>query len=117
MHSVLPFLLRVICLLLVIATGASGIAYADHGGAHGTHCIDLAQKAEPAPHQHAEGEGADFHHAAAGQDCVQHSCVAIFAAPSLLGRVQRLALPQNSRESVAMRPFLRAAPLHRPPIA
>lgn len=35
----MPKLMRVLSLILVFATAASGIAFADHGGSHGTNCL------------------------------------------------------------------------------
>lgn len=74
----MPKLMRVLCLILVFATGASGIAFADHGGSHGTHCVSTDEAA--AAHQHSSGDPDTAHYGNGEQSCVQHSCVAVFNA-------------------------------------
>ena len=41
MRSLIPNLLQVLSLVLVIATGTSGVAFADHCGSHGGHCTSV----------------------------------------------------------------------------
>lgn len=117
MQSVLPYLMRVICLILVIATGTSGIANADHGGSHGSHCITAVQDEELAPHDHTGGTTAASHHEAEGQNCVQHSCVAVVGSLNLMSHSQQLLAGNTVPHGDLLRASMDAGSLHRPPIA
>ncbi len=109
--------MRVICLVLVIATGTSGIAYADHGGSHGSHCIAAVQDEALAPHDHAAGTTDASHHEAEGQSCMQHSCVAVVGSLNLLNHSQQLRAGNTIPHGDLLRASLDAGSLHRPPIA
>lgn len=109
---------RALCLMLVLVTGMSGVAFAGHGGSHGSHCIAASQEMPSAPHDHAAGQ----HQTAAEPDtkdrsCVQHSCVAVVAALSIEAHVQRLASEVPALRGDLLRASLSAESLHRPPIA
>lgn len=45
-YSAIIYLSRAVCLMLALATGMSGIAFASHDGSHGSHCIDPAMLAQ-----------------------------------------------------------------------
>lgn len=111
---------RGLCLILVLATGFGGIAFAGHDGSHGSHCIDPGQKKASASHSHS----ADKHEMAADvaaedkeQSCVQHSCVAVVATLSIEARTLRLASNTVILRGHLLRASLSVESLHRPPIA
>ncbi len=109
--------MRVVCLVLVIATGTSGIAYADQGGSHGSHCITAVQDEELAPHDHAAGTTDASLQEAEGQNCVQHSCVAVFGSLNFMSHSQQLLAGNTVPHGDLLRASLDAGSLHRPPIA
>lgn len=117
MYHAFIYLSRAVCLMLVLATGITGIAFANHDGSHGSHCI-VASQAEPsAPHSHSASQ----HQTAADPEaeersCVQHSCVAVDASMSISARVQHLAAAIPTLRGDLLRASLSAENLHRPPI-
>lgn len=117
MYHAFIYLSRAVCLMLVLATGMTGIAFANHGGSHGSHCIDSSQAEPSAPHSHSAGQ----HETAADPEaeersCVQHSCVAVDASMSVNERVQHLAAAIYTLRGDLLRTSLSAESLHRPPI-
>lgn len=111
---------RALCLILVLSTGFGGIAFADHGGSHGSHCIEPSEEEASASHSH----WADHHQTSADaagegneQSCVQHSCVVVFASMAFEARIQRLASDMLTIRGDLLRASLSAESLHRPPIA
>ena len=115
--NVVPYLMRTICLMLVIATGTSGIAYADHVGGHGSHCIATTTAAEPVPHDHAPRENIQPSlHEVVEENCVKHNCVAVIGYLSLTGAVHRLVSCKANLGGDPLRAAWRAENLHRPPI-
>ena len=117
MYNAFIYLSRAVCLILVLATGMTGVAFASHPGSHGSHCIDSSQEEPSAPHSHAAGQ----HEAAADPEaeersCVQHSCVAVDASMSISARVQHLAAAIPTLRGDLLRASLSAESLHRPPI-
>lgn len=117
-RRVLINLSRAICLILVFATGLSGIAFADHDGSHGSHCLASDQGEVSALHDHS----ADQQEAAADPEadersCVQHSCVAIVTSLSIEAQVQHFASDMPTQRGDLLRASLSAESLHRPPIA
>lgn len=115
--TVVPYLMRAICLMLVIATGISGVAYADHGGGHVSHCIATTTAASPVAHDHAQRENTQPSlHDVAEEKCVQHSCVEVIGYPSLTGAVHRLVSCKANLGGDPLRAAWRAENLHRPPI-
>lgn len=115
MRSHIPNLLRVLYLFLVIATGTSGIAFADHGGSHGEHCITVDEVSMP--HQHLTADTDTEHPENAEEACVQHSCVAVFSSRMFTGDLLSSAVAQNTHGYDSLIPFLRVVNLYRPPIA
>ena len=116
--KVFIFLSRTICLVLVLATGFSGIAFASHDGSHGSHCIETSQEDTSAAHQHSAGQ----QDAAAGsegseQSCVQHSCVAVVASVVIDAYAQHLASDIVTLRGHLLRASISVESLHRPPIA
>lgn len=117
-YSVIMHLSRVVCLLLVVSTGLTGVAFANHDGSHGSHCMASNQEEASASHQHS----ADHQEVAASsegdeQSCIQHSCVAVFASMSIAARFQRLASGIVTLRGDLLRASISAESLHRPPIA
>lgn len=108
-------LLRCLSLILVIATGVSGIAFADHGGSHGEHCISVDELS--VPHQHSAADAAAAHNGSGEEACVQHSCIAIFSSQAFIGDVLSVVVAQNSPSHDPLTPFRRVVNLYRPPIA
>lgn len=112
------YLSRAVCLMLVLATGMTGIAFANHDGSHGSHCVDSSQEKPPASHDHSAGQ----QQAAADPEtkersCVQHSCVAVVASLSIEAHVQRLVSDMPALRGHLFHASLSAESLHRPPIA
>ncbi len=105
-----------ICLLLVLSTGMTSVAFANHDGSHGSHCIGL-NEARSISHEHSDGqqETAGDHEAKDGR-CVQHSCIAVVASLSIEAHVQRLASDITAVRRDLLRASLSAESLHRPPI-
>ncbi|MFM2005177.1 MAG: hypothetical protein RLZZ09_832 [Pseudomonadota bacterium] len=108
---------RALCLLLVLATGMSGIAFANHDGSHGSHCIDSSQMEFAASHDTSLGvHNAGDEHKTTERSCVQHSCVAVVPSLSLEPHGQRLASEMPVLRGDLLRASLSAESLHRPPI-
>lgn len=108
---------RAVCLMLVLATGMTGIAFANHDGSHGSHCVDSSQEKLHASHDHSAGQQeAAVDPEATELSCVQHSCVAVFASLSIEALVQRLASDMPALRGDLLRASLSAESLHRPPI-
>ncbi len=109
---------RAICLILVFATGMSGIALADHDGSHGSHCIASNQGEPSALHNHsAVQQEAAADPEADERSCVQHSCVAIVTSLSIEAQIQHVASDMPTLRGDLLRASLSAESLHRPPIA
>ena len=111
------YLSRAVCLMLVLATGIAGVAFANHDGSHGSHCIDSNQGNPSSLHDHSIGQlqvAADPE--TKERSCVQHSCVAVVAALSIEAHVQRLACDMPTLRGDLLRASLSAESLHRPPI-
>lgn len=116
-YSAIIYLSRAVCLMLVFATGMSGIAFASHDGSHGSHCIDASQGELSSPHSHSAAQletAADPE--TKERSCVQHSCVAVAASLSIEAHVQRLASDMLALRGDLLRASLSAESLHRPPI-
>lgn len=118
MHQAFIYLLRAVCLMLVLSTGMTGVAFANHDGSHGSHCVDSSKEKPSASHDHSAGQ----QQAAADPDvkersCVQHSCVAVVASLAIEAHVQRLASDMPALRGGLLRASLSAESLHRPPIA
>lgn len=112
------WLLRALCLVLVLATGLGSVAYAAHDGSHGSHCIDSEQADVPDAEQHAAGHA----HASASyegdkQSCVQHSCIALFAAVQFEAKIERLVSAGMILRGDLLWSSRNTENLHRPPIA
>lgn len=117
MYQAFIYLSRAVCLLLVLATGLTGVAFANHGGSHGSHCVDSSQEKPPASHDHSAGQQqAAADPEAKERSCVQHSCVAVVASLSIEAHVQRLASDMPALRGDLLRASLSAESLHRPPI-
>lgn len=117
MYQAFIYLSRAVCLMLVLATGMTGAAFANHYGSHGSHCIDSSHEMPSAPHDHSAGQqqtAADPE--AKERSCVQHSCVAVVASLSIEAHVQRLASDMPTLRGDLLRASLSAESLHRPPI-
>lgn len=117
MYHAFMYLSRAMCLMLVLATGMASIAFANHDGSQGSHCIDSSQGEPSAPHGHSAGQ----HETAADPEaeersCVQHSCVAVDASMSISARLQHLASAISTLRGDLLRASLSAESLHRPPI-
>lgn len=111
-------LFRAICLMLVFATGMNGVAFADHDGSHGSHCIGSNQAEVSALHGHsADQQDAAADPEANESSCVQHSCVAIVASLSVEAHVQSFASDMPTLRGDLLRASLSTESLHRPPIA
>lgn len=116
-YSAIIYLSRAVCLMLVLATGMSGIAFASHDGSHGSHCIDASQGEPSSPHSHS---AAQLETAAEPEtkerSCVQHSCVAVHVGIAMDASVQRLMSDMPALRGYLLRASLSAESLHRPPI-
>ena len=117
-YSAIIYISRAVCLMLVFATGMSGIAVASHDGSHGSHCIDAGQGEPLSPHSHS----ADQFETAADPEakersCEQHSCVAVHVGIAMDACVQRLVSALPSLRGHLLHASLSAESLHRPPIA
>jgi hypothetical protein len=115
MRSLIPNLLQVLSLVLVIATGTSGVAFADHGGSHGEHCIAVDEVSTE--HQHLTSDTDTEHPENGEKACVQHSCIAVFNSRFIAGGLLSVALAENSNGHHSLTPFVRVVNLYRPPIA
>jgi hypothetical protein len=103
--------------MLVLATGLTGVAFANHDGSHGSHCIDSSQENPSAPHDHSAGQQQTTTDPESKErSCVQHSCVAVVASLSIEAHVQRLASDMLALRGDLLRASLSAESLHRPPI-
>lgn len=115
-QSVLPYLMRVICLLLVILTGATTVAYAEQGGSHGSHCSVAVQDELSAQHEHDPATDS-AHTESEAESCAQHSCVTAEGTIKLLSLSQNLLAGNSVPHDDLLRASIDAGSLHRPPIA
>ena len=110
------YLSRAMCLILVLATGMSCIAFANHDGSHGSQCIDSNPGEPSAPHHHFDVQQTAADPEAKERSCGQPSCVAVVASISIDAWAQRLASDKPAVRGDRLRASWSVESLHRPPI-